>query len=375
MLLNNSLTRIRCSGVNLLNFINQCSCQGINLVDLKRIDSRTLEFFINDSDYKILKSLDLRNYQISVVDIGGIKKLLRTLYRRMGLIIGGVIAIIIIILMNNKYVSLKIFGNENIDKIQIEKAIDEFGVKKYSKMDFDTKELELYLTNKFNLSFVSIITKGNSIVLNLKEELPKISSDFQPIISPYNMIVTDFKLFKGTSNIKIGDIIFKGDTIAYPYEIIDNKRIDVNPCLEIKGDVYFSDKYDFKINEEKLVRTNNYKIINSQVSLGNLKLFNTSNEHEFKYYEIEEKKDLITKYFLPLEIKKIIAYELTKEEILHDFENEKEEIIHNLKENILKKIPKHLAIDNEEIIISPTNYGNIVTIYLKSSVYLKYNLN
>ena len=44
----------------------------------------------------------------------------------------------------------------------------------------------------------------------------------------------------------------------------------------------------------------------------------------------------------------------------------------NLKEKVYKKVPDNLKVESENVKISSTNYGNIVTIYLKSSVYLKY---
>ena len=48
---------------------------------------------------------------------------------------------------------------------------------------------EKYLAEKFNFSFVSIISKGNSLILNVKEELPNITETYESIIAPYNMII------------------------------------------------------------------------------------------------------------------------------------------------------------------------------------------
>ena len=75
---------------------------------------------------------------------------------------------------------------------------------------------------------------------------------------------------------------------------------------------------------------------------------------------------------LPLKINKIIAYETFSETVDLDFESSKEQIVDNLKEKVYKKVPDNLKVESENVKISSTNYGNIVTIYLKSSVYLKY---
>ena len=64
--------------------------------------------------------------------------------------------------------------------------------------------------------------------------------------------------------------------------------------------------------------------------------------------------------------------ELTTETVTNNFEDEKDNIISKIKDEAYSQVPSNLNVISEDIKINSTNYGNIVTIYLKSSVYLKY---
>ena len=119
----------------------------------------------------------------------------------------------------------------------------------------------------------------------------------------------------------------------------------------------------------------NSKIISIEVSIGKIKLFNSETNHSFQNYETIIDENYVSQYFLPIRIKKQIIYEQEKKIIKNNFESVKNDIIENLRKKAYEKVPQNMKVDNEEIKISSTNYGNIVTIYLKSSVYLKYNIH
>jgi len=368
---NNNLTRVSCGGLNLVKLVNLCSDNNIVLDNLIRIDSKTIEFSVNDNDLKIFKSLDLQNYNVEIISYGGLKKFLKTIYFRMGLIIGVVLSIILLFFINNRLFNIQIWGLENVSDEEVLLSLEEYGLNKFDLMNFNSVDIENYLSQEFNFSFVSVITKGNSLIINIKEELKDVKT-FESITSPYNMVITKINVFSGTSMLTIGDIVYAGDILVYPYEITNNERIDIEPYAEIEGETFFSERYEFVAEEDIYERTGKYKVVSSNVSLGNLKLFSNEDEHGFEHSEEQEYNQLVSSYFLPIKINKKIVFELQKVKRIRNFDDEKENIINNLKEKVYSKVPNNLAVDSEEIKISSTKYGNIVTIYLKSSVYLKY---
>ena len=115
------------------------------------------------------------------------------------------------------------------------------------------------------------------------------------------------------------------------------------------------------------------KVISVKYTLGNIKLFEKTYENSYKSYELIETETLLTSYFLPIKITKIIAVETTTNKILHNFDEEKDEIVSKSRDEAYASVPEGVTIDNEDLQISSIKSGKYVTIYLKSSVYLKYN--
>ena len=213
MKVNKNLTSVKCSGLNLIKLINKCSENELCLNNLSRIDAKTITFSLSDKDLKKLKYLDFKDYTIEVTHNGGIKRFLNTIYFRMGLLIGIVLSVMILFFINNRLFNVQIMGLENVNEEEVNLSLYDFGVKRFELMDFNKTELENYLSQKFNFSFVSVITKGNSLIINVKEELLNITT-FEPITSPYNMVITKINVFSGTSRLSVGDIVYEGDMLS-----------------------------------------------------------------------------------------------------------------------------------------------------------------
>ena len=118
--------------------------------------------------------------------------------------------------------------------------------------------------------------------------------------------------------------------------------------------------------------TGKSKVISTNYMLGKIKLFGKTYKNNFGTFEIKEYSKEISNYFLPIRMTKTIAYETKTVEIENNFEKSKEKIINDLKQKVYSKVTSEMNVESEDIQINSTNYGNIVTIYLKSSVYLKY---
>ena len=367
---NSNLLQVK--GIGVSRFINLCSSNNIEISNVIKVDAKTLEFNITDNNYSRLRRLNLNDYAIEVKKVGGKKLLVNCLIYRIGLIIGIIISLIGTFFINNRLLNIEISGLGKYSKEEIIKSINDYGLNFFSKMDIDFIELENYLTNSFDFSLVSIISKGNSLIINIKEELSDISDKYVPITADYNMIITEINVFAGTPNVSIGDIVYLGDVLVYPYEIINGENKPLLPMAEIKGDTFYSVNYNFKSTEDVYERTGNKKIIKMNYSLGKFNLISDIKNNDYATFELEEVNYYISNYFLPIKVNKVIAHETTLVTKDHNFEEEKDGIIEKLRKELYEKIPDSLKIEDEEIKISSTKYGNIVTIYAKSSVYLNY---
>lgn len=372
---NSNLARLKITGTNTNSIINYCVANNIQIKDIYKENSKEIELSISDKDLQKLLKLDLANYEVSYLSSTIRQKFVHFLVYRIGLIVGILLSIIFMFFMQNRLININIYGLNNIDNNEVIEKINEYGIKRFSLMNFNKTDLEKYLAENFNLSFVSIMTNGNTLIISAKEELPDITKSYEPITAEYNMVITQINVYSGTSTKKVGDVVFAGDILVEPYEIINDNKIEIAPCAEIKADVFYSDSYNYVENEEMKVRTGNSQIVSIEMNLGKYKILNNNYECKFENYEIINCDNLITQYFLPIHINKIIAYETKMQTITHNFEEEKDAIIENLKKSVYSKVPSNIKIKSEDIKINSTNYGNIITIYLKSSVYLKYNSN
>ena len=369
---NSNWARLKIKGSNTNLIINNCVKNDIELQNVYRPSNQELEITLSDNNLKKFKNLDLENYEVTTLSTSLKQKFIHFLIFRIGLIIGVVTSIILMFFMQNRLININIYGLNTIQREEFIDKINEYGIKRFSLMNFDKSDLEKYLADNFDLSFVSIITKGNTLIISAKEELPDINKSYVPITAEYNMIIKEINVFAGTSTKKIGDVVFAGDILVEPSEYISNEKISITPCAEIRGEVYFSASYNFVAEEEVQVRTGNSKIINFCMNIGKYKLLENKTDCPFENYEVEEIDSLITNYFVPMHVRKTIAYELTTETITKNFEDEKDNIINKIKDEAYSQVPSNLNVISEDIKINSTNYGNIVTIYLKSSVYLKY---
>lgn len=369
---NSNWARLKIKGSNTNLIINNCVKNDIELQNVYRPSNQELEITLSDNNLKKFKNLDLENYEVTTLSTSLKQKFIHFLIFRIGLIIGVVVSIILMFFMQNRLININIYGLNTIQREEFIDKINEYGIKRFSLMNFDKSDLEKYLADNFDLSFVSIITKGNTLIISAKEELPDINKSYVPITAEYNMIIKEINVFAGTSTKKIGDVVFAGDILVEPYEYISNEKISITPCAEIRGEVYFSASYNFVAEEEVQVRTGNSKIINFCMNIGKYKLLENKTDCPFENYEVEEIDNLITNYFVPIHVSKTIAYELTTETVTKNFEDEKDNIINKIKDEAYSQVPSNLNVISEDIKINSTNYGNIVTIYLKSSVYLKY---
>lgn len=368
----NILNKVKVSGGNSISFINNCVSSGVKLNNINRTNIREITFDVTDKEYKKLSGIDNRGCNVSLLKIGGKKKLYDILIYRMGLVIGIIISLICLIIMDNRLIQIHVLGLTKTREELVIESLHNLGITRFSYMNYDIKKLELDLAKEFDFSLVSIVIKGNSMIINIKEELLDLESSYAPITADYNMIVKSIKVYAGTSLVKEGDIVYKGDVLVEPYIKKGNDIVYVTPTAELTVSVFYSNSYVFKNNEVIFVRTGRKELIKSKVIFGTFNISNKDKTTSFVSYEQEEDNIDVSLYYLPISIIKTYAYELEKNSITRDFEKEKDEIIDNQKKILYDSVPKNLKIESEDVKITAIDKGYIINIHLMSNLVLKY---
>ena len=364
---------VKISGANSINFINNCISSGIKMHNVKRTSCGEYVFEISDNDYKKINAIDNRGCNITTIELGGKKRVFDFLIYRVGLVIGIIVSMIGVMLFNNRLIQVHILGLTMTNEESVLGCLAELGVTKFSYMNYDIKSIETSLAEEFNFSLVSIITKGNSIIVNIKEELPSLDNSYAPITADYNMVINSIKVYAGTPKVKEGSIVYKGDILVEPYITKGDSTVYVTPTAEIEASLFFSNSYVFKNTEEIFVRTGKKEIVDYEVKLCSLNINKKSKTVEFDSYEVEEYEQIVSSYFLPIFINKTYVFELEKQIVNRNFEEEKKGLIDRQKKLLYDVIPNDIEIKDENIKVTPITDGYIINVYLMSEKLFKYS--
>lgn len=245
-------------------------------------------------------------------------------------------------------------GIESISQTEVIQILKQNGFEKINKKsDIDTSKFEKDLSSNLkNISLVSIIIKGNTLVVSIKEKVQNSEyenkDNFEPIVSNFDGVLTKVQLVQGMLNKKVGDIIKKGDVLVFPY-IVDasgNQR-KVEPKAEIYAKVYITQKASF-YDVEMIAKRTGKSMIKTDIFAFGLKIFSDHKECEFALYETESTKKTISNgNIFPITLEKTTFYEIQNERVENDFEQKKQQIMDDLKQKTLKNLQECDIIENE----------------------------
>lgn len=362
---------LRYKGAHSIAFVNTLIKNDIEINSMFKGDDY-LDFYINEKNYHKIKALDLSSYSIEVVKVGGLKKLLFNTIKRVGVLIGVVICVLITCIFHNKILQIHITGLENVSKEDVLQELKNYGVSYMSSVNIDKDTIEDGLASTFKFSLVSVVQSGNVIIINIKESLPKISDKYLAIVSDYNMLIEDIEVHSGKGVVDNGFFVYKGDVLVEPYYEVGSEKTYVCPCATIKGLAFFNASYVYHNSNVVEIRSGNKQLVSVEIFLGNNRVYSQQNDVSFEKYEIEVCSSHVSMYLLPLTIKKNYAYELVESEVINNFEQDKDLIVNNLKEDCCSQLPNGLVVSSEDVEISPINNGYIINVYMTSKVILNY---
>lgn len=365
---------IKYSGSNPNNFINVCRDNGLTLNNIVK-GRDGLQLGLTEKDYKIWKGLDMSFYPHELVSYGGRRKLLSWYLSRIGLIIGLCIGFVLMLLLNNRLLQVHVLGLENIDKSAVVEYLESQGVNKLSKINYDLSQLEDGLAREFDFSLVSIITKGNSLVVSVKESLPDISDTYAPITADYNMVIKSISVYSGTQMVESGDIAYKGDVLVEPYYQKGEDKVYVAPCADIIASVYFTESVEVLEKELVMQRTGEYSLVSVIVSLGSNEIYRADYDVIYSQYELQSVNCDVTSLLLPIKVSKVYAYQVEEVEVTKDIESSKQEVITRLKDDVYGQVPESVQVLDEEVGIVPIDSGYIVSVCLTTEMRFRYQLH
>lgn len=322
----------------------------IPIYEIRRIEKNLTSFKV---PYKwrgrAKKKLEGLDYNIvEEKNYGFLPKFLQ-IFLNFGAIFAILLAFILYFFQSPYILQYEILGTNTLS----EKEIVEFIKDNFSqnKNNLTLSDIENSLYQNFSeISFVSVIVKGQTLIVNLKEKLlpEEIYGEFSPIYSNFDGKIKEINLISGTSQVSVGEYVNKGDVLVEPFYLDSEGNLQkVEADAEITMEVYRSAEITHFDTRIERVRTGDFCVMD-EIKLFGLTIYENSSNCDFALSEsVVENRDLVKNNLLPFKLQRTIIYELEEKVVNENFESVKEKIIENAREIALENCQDCATIIDE----------------------------
>ncbi len=301
----------------------------LNKIPLKNIKKTEngCKFFVAEKELgAFVGVLQKNNREYTILKDYSAKTFFKRNVVRYGFFGGFIIVVIVMFFYSVNFTRIKIEGNNLVSESSIFQAINKTVTLPVKKSDVDRKKIISDILTLDGISNAAVELKGNTIIVLVYEELPKVDivdpNDYSAILSKYDATITRIVTYSGGAVVKNGQTVRKGDNLITSDIILDeNIFAKEKPSGEVFGRVWFSKSLVFTptiwVNKRTGKKESFYKT----------EFFNKDNiKCSFENYEGEE-ETFVLNAIIPIYITKVTFYELEKVEVDFDYEANKEGII------------------------------------------------
>lgn len=297
------------------------------------------KFFIKSADYaKFVKIAENYNKEFTVLKDGTRKSFFKNNIWRFGLYVGFIAVIIAVVFYSRSVTRLEIGGNNRISTEVIYAAVTEITPLPSVRAGVNREEIEKAVIKIDGVSSASAQVKGNTIIVEIYEELDKVDvldkSDYSDIYSNSDGIVTRVIVYSGTAEVKAGDTVRKGQKLISSDVILDENLTAKEKALgDIYGRVWISKNltyYPTIIERRRTGRTET-----------KVNAFKKNSEYKggFSMYE-EETQEFYLNSVFPIKMYKTTYYEVEETEAEFDFDANSEGIIKEATHALEETLPE-----------------------------------
>lgn len=252
----------------------------------------------------------------------------------------------------NKNEVISVLENNNINGI-------------VKKSDIDIKKITHELQKIDKVSLVSVIIKGHTLLVNIKEKVYNLEyedkDNFKPIVSNFNGTITEINVVQGTALVNVGQTVKLGQELVSPFiKDTSGNTMQVLPLADIKADVYVTTTTQIPDIFRQMVDTGK-SVKTKRVTWGNMIISQDIKECDFKLYRTEVKGEYLVGAILPTKVEYVTYFE-QQEFISEDyFDKNKKEILEDCKQKTRQNLDVYDIIKEEYYNISSVAGINTVT--------------
>lgn len=339
------------SGYNLERWLNVISSKNVKIFSVIKRDVKNSEIEILLSDEKyVVEFLKSKNIEIVDKKYNGTAKMGKFLIKRLGIVFGIFICFCLYIVGSRYTLKIEVVGNTQSSTEEIVNVLAENGAGILSPLNSKTNdEIERIILDNFDeISLVSVVKRGSSLIVNIKEKL--LNKEYEDLdktnslVATEDGIITEIKLIQGTLLVKVVDTVHAGDPLVAPY-VFDSSgnKISIEPKAIITADVWLSGEATFQETKQITERTGNF-VTERKMTFLDKEITTTKGEIPFVYYDLETREEYLSDYILPIKYVLTTYYELQTKTIVQSFSDVESEVVEEA-----KNLAKSRLIDNDEI--------------------------
>jgi len=259
--------------------INVLQRNKIKLWDIEKKDIG-VTFKISNDDYKKYHKL-MKEINLKPTKKTGLSFSIKKLKVRKGFVAGIIVLFICFFMFSSLVWNVEVIGvNQAITK-QIKKTLNDNDIKMpLASRSLNEKYIETLIHREFsNFKFVEAYIEGSKLIIFVKEKAQEstVIKENNPssIVSTKNAIINKAIVKNGQLVVRIGDVVYKGQTLVMG--IVKNKNSEDFMMVPSEGTIYGKTYYNFEIKEEKLKSVSKF----------------TNNAKNIYYFKINDKKHKI----------------------------------------------------------------------------------
>ncbi len=355
-------------GYYIERFINICISRKILIWNLKREKSSILKVNVGIRDFKKIREIAKKTKcRIKIQNKKGIPFLLNKYKKRKVFAVLLIVTLFMIIVVSNFVWNIDVIGADKIQKEELIKDLNECGLEiGKKKSNINTKEIINNIRLKReDIAWIGINLKGTNAIVEVVEakSKPNIINEDElcNIVATKEGIITKINSQNGTSLVKIGDLVKKGDILIGGW--LEGKYTGtryVHAKGEVEARVWYTKKQIIDLNYKKRTKTGNTETKYS-VSVNNFQINFYKRLPKYENYDTicdSKRLKIFSNFYIPIELRKTTYEEVQEEYAIYDIDEAKNIAIDNLSKELEDEIENKDKIINKQINCKE-DYGKI----------------
>ena len=224
--------RFRAKGGFPERFINLCSKENIPLWDISGSKGEMYAKTTIRGYHRIRACARKSGMRPRVAGRYGLPFFLHRHKRRIGLLCGAAVAVLIVCILSSMIWTIDVQGNEAVSDTEILAVFEELGVRIGARRSkIDVEEVQRTAARRLNdLAWLALNIKGSAAVIEVRERIPapQVENDTTPrnILASQDGTILSLKVYEGEAAVKKGEAVLKGDLLIS--SVVTNKDLSVS---------------------------------------------------------------------------------------------------------------------------------------------------